>query len=244
MHRDKIVLVTGGASGIGLATAKKFLKNNFTVIVIDINRTDLNNLKDTNIKTYYADVTSPKSIKNIFQEINREYQYIDILVSNAGRAFPEEFNNDLPTFDIWQKSIELNLSSHYNVILNSLELLKNGTEKSIVLNSSINAISSYGLIAYSSAKSGLLGLMISLSQSIGRKHNIRINTVLPGTVKPSKKEKFEDKNYDLYEENSILKKMATENEIGTVIYSVAYEFTHMTGQKVIIDGGQTIFNSI
>ena len=83
--------------------------------------------------------------------------------------------------------------------------------------------------------------MVSASAWLGSR-GVRINSIVPGTVEPSKNKEWQArfKDYGALAEHSLLKKIATPEEIANVIYSIAVEWTHATGQSFIVDGGQVI----
>jgi 3-oxoacyl-[acyl-carrier protein] reductase len=90
---------------------------------------------------------------------------------------------------------------------------------------------------------GLSGLAKSLSVPLGKSHGIRVNAVLPGTVRPGSTDKVENKDYDLLTKGIILGKMAEESDIADTVFLLANDLKHITGQEIIVDGGQTVIRA-
>ena len=164
---------------------------------------------------------------------------INYVVTLAGRAgknewlpFEEQTAKDV------EDSIKVNLLGHINVIMACLPLLKNAEgDKAVTMVSSINAVQSFGLPAYSASKSGLYGFMNGTMTEFG-KLGIRINTVSPGTVITPATTK-EPKNFKELLSNSALNKFATIENVADVTFALCQTFTATTGEDVVVDCGQS-----
>lgn len=233
-----VILITGGNGGIGRSVVKKFATNNNKVIVFDLNET----VENENIEYMKVDVTEPKQINKAYEKIKEKYGYVDHIISMAGVNMKSEIGGmETITIEDIDKSIKLNLNSHIYIVKLMLDLLKNSKEsrKSITMISSINAISNYGLPAYSAAKSGIYGFMKSITNELGSL-NIRINTISLGTV-PHEGEITEDNEYyEFHKRNLAIKEFVSPQDVADTIYSLIYIMRSITGQNIILDMGQSV----
>lgn len=241
----EIILITGGDGNIARATVRKYLACNCKVIAVDIKTNcDLEEFnQNENYEYYYTDVTNINQLQDLYKKLAEKYRRITHIVSAIGHSIGTErdgFCNT--TIEDINQSILLNLNSHIYVIKTFLPLLKKeiNTNKSIALVSSINAMKSFNLPAYSAAKAGLYGFMYGTVREFG-KMGIRINTVSPGTVPPpedlSKGTNFH--NYK-YKQMLILEGFTTPEAVADTIYSVTHIIKSVTGQNLVVDSGQIL----
>ena len=137
-------------------------------------------------------------------------------------------------------SIDLNLKSHLFIVQRALELLKRtpGGDRSITVVSSINAVRSHGLPAYSAAKAGIIGLVNATAKELGDL-GIRINAVLPGTV-PTLRTLKQPKDFEALRRSTLLGRLAQPHEIGQVIACLAIDCTCISAQAILADCGQSM----
>jgi NAD(P)-dependent dehydrogenase (short-subunit alcohol dehydrogenase family) len=140
-------------------------------------------------------------------------------------------------------SIRANLVTQYTVVRAVLPLLRASEgDRSISLTSSFNALSGWGLPAYSAAKAGLIGLMHALASPLG-KEGVRINVVAPGTVRTPRTERMwrhDPEHFVGLESGSALGRLGSPADIANAFVALATLLTHVTGQVFVIDGGQMI----
>ena len=238
---NKITVISGGSGGIGRSVVRKFLEKD-TVIVLDINEiNDERILKNENFYFIKTDVTNPLEIENAKMQIKTKYGRISNLISMAGINMKSEIGGMKHiTFDDIDKSIKLNLNSHIYLAKSFIELLENEEGiKNFIMISSINAISDYGLPAYSAAKSGLYGFMKAVTKEFG-KYRIRTNTVSLGTV-PHNSDVIEGNEYFESKIDSLpLQEFVRPKDVSSVIYSLVYDLKGITGQNIVVDGGQSV----
>lgn len=238
------IIVTGGAGGIGSAIIEKYASIGANVILADINvkeGTRIASLRPEQVFFVETDVLNVTSLQALFQKSTSIEGELTHIVSVAGRALPEEFGDFLTTpFDVLSQSIELNLKSHVYLTRLAIPYLResSATNRSISYISSINAIKDFGLPAYSAAKAGLLGLVSGMASECGAM-NIRINSVLPGTVRTPLTES-EPKDFGALERTTVLGRIATATEIAEVVWALSHVMTCVTGQNLVADCGQVI----
>lgn len=238
---NKITVISGGSGGIGRSVVRKFLETDKVIVL------DKNEIKDEkiNINPNYCfiktDITNPNEIENAKIKIEEEYGYINNLISMAGINMQSEIGGlETITIEDIDKSIKLNLNSHIYLVKVFMKLIEKREDiKNIIMISSINAISNYGLPAYSAAKSGLYGFMKAVTSELGKK-KIRINSISLGTV-PHSKDIIEGNEYfESKLENLPLKKFVRPVDVAQTIYSIIYQIHGIVGQNIILDMGQSV----
>lgn len=240
--KKNITLITGGSGGIGRSVVKKFLDNGDQVIVWDVKQMGYLKKEQPGLEFMQVDVTDPSQIQKAHNEILTKYGSIDHIVSMAGVNMKSEIGGmETITIEDIDRSVKLNLNSHIYLVKIMLDLLEKSKEKrkTITTISSINAISSYGLPAYSAAKSGIYGFMRAVTKELGDK-NIRINTISLGTV-PHEGEITDDNEYfDFHRKNLAIKEFVRPKDVADTIYALVHVIKSVTGQNIILDMGQSV----
>lgn len=177
------VLVTAGAGGIGLETARAFAEEGAKVHVCDVDDASLAALatSDPAITQSKTDVSDRAAVARLFEDAVRSLGGLDVLVNNAGIAGPtgrvEEIN-----VDDWDRTLEICLTSQFNCVRLAVPLLKQSRNPSIINLSSAAGKFGFALRSpYSAAKWGVIGFTKSLARELGE-FGIRVNAILPGAV--------------------------------------------------------------
>lgn len=240
MINNKTILITGGASGIGNAAVKLFLKNNNKVIVIDKN---IPKKKDKNLYFYKLDLTKIKLIRSIVKKISLKFNKIDVLILNAGICPFEKFLKiDQKLFDL---VVDVNQKSAFFLAQEVAKLMiKKRISGKIIFTSSISSIFGGELQShYCGTKGAINQMMKSICISLG-KHNINVNAVLPGTVITNINKKQLSKNYSLkkyFIKRTPLKRLITSDEIAKVMLFLASDLSSgISGETILVDGGMAI----
>lgn len=164
-------LVTGGAGGIGLATARLLRDSGARVWIADRESID-----EPGIESVALDLVGPAAIDAVLREMG----HVDVAVLNAGICRPARLEDT--TEENWRVTIEINLTSvffHLKAISSSMRTRRNG---SIVLTASTNSFDGEAdLIAYNASKAGLMGILHTAANELGP-YGIRINAVCPGLI--------------------------------------------------------------
>jgi NAD(P)-dependent dehydrogenase (short-subunit alcohol dehydrogenase family) len=200
----KVAIVTGGASGIGEAVGKIFVRNYCKVILIDINRDRLKKVVEETTKEggicrgINADVSSESQVKKLFSDVMREHGRVDILVNSAGRDSLSPPITEV-TLEEWEKTIDSNLKAVFLCCREAFVIMeKQGGGKIINLGStSAKLASGPGHSPYRASKHGMMGLSKNLLRE-GMEKNINVTVINPSHVKTPMTEII-DKG--LYEEN-------------------------------------------
>ena len=239
----KMVLVTGAAGAIGSATVDAFLERGFQVAGIDRDAS-VTARRDgyTGIQVDLEDAEAVDGAMKALAKVGAIAHVIGV----AGGALPTETaEQELLGLDAtsFRASIEANLITQYTIVRAALPLLRSGDgDRSIALTSSFNALSGWGLPAYSAAKAGLVGLMHALTSPLG-KEGIRINVVAPGTVRTPRTDRIwahDPGHFAGLEARSAMGRLGSPTDVANAFVALATLLTHVTGQVLVVDGGQMI----
>ncbi len=181
--RDLRVLVTAGASGIGLATARTFVREGARVHVCDVDEKALDALEASEpaLTRSVCDVSDPAAVTRLFDVATSTLGGLDALVNNAGIAGPTAPCEEVDLRD-WERTLAVNLTGQFLCARQAIPLLKASHNPSIANLSS--AAGRFGFPArtpYAASKWGVIGFTKSLSIELGP-HGIRVNAICPGAV--------------------------------------------------------------
>lgn len=241
---DTVIVITGGHGGIGKVVVNCLLKKGAKVVVLDTNDTKSSKIKSNENYTFIkTDVTNINDLQNAHDIIKEKYNHINHLISMAGINMKSEIEGIKGiTFEDIDKSIKLNLNAHIYLIKTMLDLLENAKQKdnkSFLMISSINAITAYGLPAYSAAKSGIYGFMNSILNELGKSY-IRVNTISLGTVPHMEQEVKGDEYFEHYVKHLAIKHFVRPNDVADTIYALLEIAKCINGQNIVLDMGQSV----
>ena len=240
----KCVLVTGASSGIGSSIARKFASNNYNIILhYNTHEEDAINLKKELENNYNIDCLCVKcdlqnedDINNMYKHIKEKYEYIDVLVNNAGIAIDTLFEDK--TKEQFMKTLEINLVAPF--LLSKLfgeDMLKN-KNGNIINISSTNGIDSYYQYSldYDSSKAGLINLTHNLANHFAP--YVRVNCICPGWVNTPMSCELGDEYIKSEENKILLNRFAEPVEIANLVYFLSSdEATYINDSIIKIDGG-------
>lgn len=246
----KTVIVTGASKGIGKGIAKVFAKNGSNVAVVGRNLLYAESCAEEirkyggTAEAFEGDVTSESSMKILAEKVVSKFGGIDILCSNAG-IFP---NSSIETMSVknWDSVMNTNARGAFLAIQSCLPFLKKAKFGRIILTSSITGpITGYaGWSHYGASKAAQLGFMKSAALELAP-HNITINAVMPGNIVTEGLEEM-GTDYQMSMAATIpLKRLGNVEDIAyAALFLASKEANFITGQTIIVDGGQTIPESL
>jgi NAD(P)-dependent dehydrogenase (short-subunit alcohol dehydrogenase family) len=189
-HAGLRVLVTGGASGIGLVIARAFIDAGSRVHVCDVSQQAIDALNQAEqstevnaITTSLADVSDRAAVDRVFDDVHAQLGGLDVLINNAGIAGPTGGIDEIETGD-WEQTIDVNLNAQFYFARRAVPLLRKARDGgSIIALSSVAGRLGYAYrTPYSATKWAVVGLIKSLAIELGP-DNIRVNAIQPGIVK-------------------------------------------------------------
>jgi 3-hydroxybutyrate dehydrogenase len=255
--KNKVVFITGAASGIGLEMGKVFARAGAKVVLSDLDADRLNNevsyLRDQQLEVtgLHCDVTREEEVINVLNKTNQMYDRIDVLINNAGMQYISLID-DFPK-DKFELLIAVMLVAPFVSIKHVFPIMKKQRFGRIINMASINGLIGFaGKAAYNSAKHGVIGLT-KVAALEGATYGITVNAICPGyvdtpllqnqladlartrNIQPA--QALEDVIYPMVPQRRLL----TVEEIAHYALFLASEkASGVTGQAVVIDGGYTV----
>lgn len=238
--KGKRVLITGGASGIGKATVKRFLEEGSQVAVLDRDEKACRDLKNEmpELKgTVNADVSKPEQVAAAFDKLDILWKGVDVLVNNAGISIRKPF------LDIdakqWLEVMDVNLNGVFYVARQAAQRMWKG-EGGVILNmGSTNALTGYHYYAsYNASKAGVIELTRSMALELAPK--VRVNAVCPGFIlTPMQEVEYTEEMLDAFRKKTPLARLGKPEEVAALFAFLASdEAGFITGQAFVIDGGE------
>jgi 3-oxoacyl-[acyl-carrier protein] reductase len=247
--QNEVAIVTGGAHGIGRATALRLASERAAVAVVDLDegaaQGSVDAIQSAGGRAYAigADVTVRDQVEEMLQRVLAAYGQVDVLCNIAGIAIVEKF---LEIEDEnWQKTLAVNLTGVFlcsQVV--ARQMVKQGIAGRIVNMASTNGLVGEAELAhYNASKFGVVGLTMTLAIELAG-HNIRVNSVCPGLIKTRLTASARD---DPAWTSDYLKKIPLnrfgepEEVAAAVAYLASRDSGFITGHQLVIDGGQLTF---
>jgi D-xylose 1-dehydrogenase len=241
----RVVVVTGGASGIGEHIVEQFSKQGANVAFLDIqNEAGIQLAKKISAGGHPephflpCDLTDTHALGNCIQSVIAKFKTVDVLVNNAGNDARHSLDEVTPEY--WDRSMAVNLRHQFFVSQAVIPAMKKAGRGSIINLSSISwIIPSTGLPVYVTAKAAIVGLTRTLAHELGA-DNIRVNCVLPGAILTERQRQlwFTEAYKAEILRNQALKRMILPEEVARlVLFLAADDSSAITNQSYVIDGG-------
>ena len=253
--KNRKIIISAGASGIGFATAKICLSKGAFVYLCDINNKSLKKVKkhplnNKRLFAYEYDASNEQDVSIFFDKIKKKTKKIDALINNVGVAGPTGTIEKLNSDD-WEKTLKINVISHFYFTKLSIPILKKNKGGSIINISSGAGIMGFPLRSpYAASKWAVIGLTKTLAMELG-KFKIRVNAICPGTIKGDRmirvirdKAKFLKVSKKKIEKDFIsmasMNSWINEEDIGKMCsYLISSDGEKISGQAIPIDGNAT-----
>jgi len=185
--KNKKIIISAGASGIGWATAKVCLEKGAIVFICDIDQKYLSKAKkhkqnNKRLFVFECDASNEIAVKELFSKILKKTKKIDCLINNVGIAGPTGTIEKLTSKD-WENTLKVNVISHFYFTKLAIPMLKKNKGGSIINLSSGAGIMGFPLRSpYAASKWAIVGVTKTLAMELG-KFKIRVNAICPGTIK-------------------------------------------------------------
>lgn len=239
--REKRVLITGGASGIGEATAARFLDEGSVVCVLDC---DPSGLERISVElpglsgTVRADVADMSEVRAAVDEAVLILGGVDVLINNAGISIRHDFLDITP--EEWDRVIAVNLTGNFYVAQTVARHMM-GAQGGVILNTaSTNGTLGYPFYAdYNASKAGVIAVTRAMALELAPK--VRVNAVAPGYVlTPMQRSEYSDEMLAEVNGKLPLGRHASPEEVaGLFAFLTSDDAAYLTGHIYVIDGGET-----
>lgn len=236
--KDRAAIVTGAASGIGKATAHLFAEEGAKVLAVDLPGKGLSS-EHANVSTFEKSVGDTDAADAIIGEAVKRFGKLDIVMNNAGISSSTRIEE--LTEDIWQKTLNVNLSAQMRLCQKALPYLKQSPAGRIINVASVMAEGTdYGLAAYCASKAGVAGLTRTLALELG-KYGITANYLEPGAIRTGMTSGLWDARPDVAEiwaKKSALRRLGQPIDLArAALFLASDDGGFVTGHGLVVDGG-------
>ncbi|MCH8494780.1 MAG: 3-oxoacyl-ACP reductase FabG [Balneolales bacterium] len=243
--KNKVVLITGGAAGIGKATVDAFLAEGATVWIWDVNPEAIDSAviywKSAGfaVRSAVVDVTDYTAVEAGIKHIIDSDKTLDVLVNNAGITMDRSLLKMDPA--TWQKVIDVNLTGVFNCCRVAAEVMV-AQKSGVILNASsvVGLYGNFGQTNYVATKAGVIGMTKTMARELGRK-GIRVNAVAPGFIATEMVQKMPQEVIDGMISKTPAGRMGTPEDIANAyVFLASDKASFITGTVISVDGGITI----
>jgi NAD(P)-dependent dehydrogenase (short-subunit alcohol dehydrogenase family) len=242
---DKVVIVTGASSGLGVSFAQAFAEAGAN-LVLGARRVEqlastaaLVEQAGRKVHIQKTDVADPEQCQQLVDAAINEFGRVDVLVNNAGVGTAVPATRETP--DEFRKVIDVNLNGSYWMAQSCGRVMQAGS--SIINIASILGITTGGLpqAAYSASKAGVMGLTRDLAQQWGSRKGIRVNALAPGFFKSEMTDEYQPGYLEQQLPRIVVGRLGDPAELAaTAIWLASPASGYVTGQTIVVDGGLTI----
>jgi D-xylose 1-dehydrogenase len=240
----KVVIVTGGGSGIGEAIVRAFARQNAKVGFLDINKpaseavaADLAE-KGATVRFEHCDLTDVEALRRSIAAIRAELGPVSVLINNA--AHDERHRTEDVTPEYWDNRVAVNLRHQFFCAQAVLEDMKAAQDGVIINFGSVSwMVGQGGMAAYTASKSAVLGLTRSLARDFGS-YNIRVNAIAPGWIMTQRQIDLwltPEGEKELMERQCLKRKLVPDEIAKFAVFLASDEASACTSQHYVVDGG-------
>ena len=249
--QDKVIIITGGTSGIGRASVLLFCREGAKVVIGARNEDAGASIaeevrKDGNGEVLFVktDVSDPAQVENLIQQTLKHFKHVDVLFGNSG-ILPSGTAPET-SIETWRRTIDVNLGGNFYLAKYGIPaLIESGGKTIILTGSELGTVGASKMVAYCASKGGIINMTRALAIDCAP-YGIRVNCLAPGPVAtPMLDQMFEQADDPAELEKAqtefvLLKRFATPEEIAEVALFLATDASsYITGAIIVADGGAT-----
>ena len=235
---NKVAIVTGGTSGIGLATCNTLANEGYAVYAAARHQVDF---IYENVFYHYVDVTDGKSCKKLFDDVVEKHGRIDVLVADAGiTADALTVNMSDEQFD---RVIDINIKGIFNIVRYVGPYMeKQGWGSIINVSSVVGEQGNIGQINYAASKGAIISMTKTWAKEFSRKGaNVRVNAIAPGYIMTKMMDTVPQDLLDRFSSQTMLKRLGRPEEIAEVIaFLSSNKASYITGSVIDVNGGMRL----
>jgi len=249
--QGKVTLITGGAAGIGRATAERFAQEGATVVICDLNEAALQEVTATlgpNAGGYKVNVADRQAVQAWIDEVEAKYGQIDVLVNNAGIVRDGQLVKmkdgevvKMMTEADFDQVIAVNLKGSFNCTQAVAPVMMR-QKSGVILNASsvVGLDGNFGQTNYVATKAGVIGMTKVWARELGR-YNVRVNAVAPGFTATDIISAMPEKVLDGMREKTPLGRLGAPSDIANAyLFLASDEASFITGAVLRVDGGLVV----
>jgi 3-oxoacyl-[acyl-carrier protein] reductase len=243
--QNKVVVITGGAAGIGKAAVEKFAREGAAVAIWDVNEVQGKELELILLHEGFAahfnkvNTANYEEVDRATQQIIKQFGRIDVLINNAG--ITRDATLQKMTAENWQQVLDVNLTGVFNCTKAiSANMINHNSGVIINTSSIVGLYGNYGQSNYAATKSGVIGLTKTWARELG-KYNIRVNAVAPGFIATDMIATIPDKVIESMTAKVPLRKLGSPDDVANLYCFLASDdAAFISGAVISVDGGLTI----
>jgi NAD(P)-dependent dehydrogenase (short-subunit alcohol dehydrogenase family) len=243
--QDRVVVITGAGSGLGLASARRMAAEGARIVAVDIDAASGElAAKETSGEFVAADVADEEQVKDLFNGIADRYGRIDVAFNNAGISPPEDDSILTTSLDAWRRVQEINLTSVYLCCKYVLPHMQRQQKGSIINTASFVAVlgAATSQISYTASKGGVLAMSRELGVQFAR-DGIRVNALCPGPINTPLLRELFAKDPERAARRLVHVPMGRFGEPEEIAAAVAFlasdDSSFITASQFLVDGGIT-----
>ncbi|WP_240458710.1 3-oxoacyl-ACP reductase FabG [Virgibacillus sp. Bac330] len=234
--KDKVVVVTGGAQGLGKAMCERFAYEGAEVVYsLDLQK---GNLTADNVKHQELDVTNIAEIDSFIQSVKEAYGRIDVLVNNAGvtrDALTQKMDDNK-----WESVMDINLKGVFHMTKAIAPIMmENGSGSIINISSIVGLYGNIGQANYAATKAGVIGMSYTWAKEFTRKGAaVRTNVIAPGFIETDMMKTVPEKVLQPLRDQTPLKRLGRPEEVANAaLFLASDESSYVNGHVLSVDGG-------